>query len=138
MQKTRALSEGVVGRKLLKKCGFGAMVVVVVGVEESSCLVKKLLLFLWPSSGIRLKDTNVSFLSSGFESDILLKRMQSMSLSSDWPIREERSTPVLRLSAALIAEGIVSSHLFLKSSRRTLEKQSSRQDSSLGTRAMEN
>ena len=85
MQKTRALSEGVVGRKLLKKCGFGAMVVVVVvvGVVESSCLAKKLLLFLWPSSGIRLRDTKVSFLSSGFESDISLKRMQSMSLSSD-------------------------------------------------------
>ena len=84
MQKTRALSEGVDGRKLLKKCGFSVVVVVVVvGVVESSCLAKKLLLFLCPSSGIRLKDTNVSFLSSGFESDILLKRMQSMSLSSD-------------------------------------------------------
>ena len=87
MQKTRALSEGVDGRKLLKKCGFSVVVVVVVvvvvGVVESSCLAKKLLLFLWPSSGIRLKDTKVSFLSSGFESDILLKRMQSMSLSSD-------------------------------------------------------
>ena len=86
MQKTRALSEGVDGRKLLKKCGFSVVVVVVVvvvGVVESSCLAKKLLLLLWPSSGIRLRDTNVSFLSSGFESDILLKRMQSMSLSSD-------------------------------------------------------
>ena len=87
MQKTRALSEGVFGRKLLKKCGFGAMVamvvVVVVGVVESSCLAKKLLLLLWPSSGIRLRDTKVSSLPSGFESDISLKRMQSMSLSSD-------------------------------------------------------
>merc|ERR1712218_670362 len=100
MQNTRARSEGVVGRKLLKKCCLGVVVVVVgvVIVVVSSCLAIKLLLLLWPSSGIRLRDTKVSFLSSGFESDILLKRMQSMSLSSDWPIREERSTPVLRLS----------------------------------------
>ena len=86
MQNIRARSNGVSGRKLLKKCRRGVVVVVVVvvvGVVVSSCLVKKLLFLLWPSSGIRLRDTNVSFLSSGFKSDILLKRMQSMSLSSD-------------------------------------------------------
>ena len=91
MQNARARSEGVVGRKLLKKCCLGVVVVVVVvvvlvavvGVDVvSSCLAIKLLLLLWPSSGIRLRDTKVSVLLDGAESDIQLKRIQSMSLSS--------------------------------------------------------
>ena len=86
MQNTRARSEGVAGRKLLKKCCLGVVVVVVgvvVIVVVSSCLAIKLLLLLWPSSGIRLRETKVSVLLNGAESDILLKRIQSMSLSSD-------------------------------------------------------
>ena len=80
IQNIRALSNGAVGRKLLKKCS-GSDSVASLGLGGSCLVSNRLFLFLWPISGIKLRENGL-LLSLG--SGLLLKRIQSMSLSSDW------------------------------------------------------